>query len=391
MNDIYDKFTNSQTNFNSYFIFTQPDTQSNIPSQTTTSLSIICSSCKVDTSVSQGPVVTSTASNSQPGTFLTTENITEVYIPPNTVVIVKAVTAGNPRYIYYIPDPAMIDTWIKKTKKDREQKLRLMDNSKNEGSSSTMNLGFIEPNTTNCYKISFIGEEIFTLKFTSSKLNSNQKDLKKIMIILLISTIESQIITTTLYSTTSVTINPTITTILDSSITSTSSTIDTTTTNTNSTTTTSSIITTIPTDTPGLPSPPITTTSTNSIQGYTTTYVTTQDGITSVVILIIVTETFTLPTDNPGTPTTPTTTIDTSTTATSTASTSIPPNATASSNTIIRDRPLLIPLLIGLGTVIGVVLFIYLAVIICKTVITSETRQRAIDYMSDRLNCCNMC
>ncbi|RHZ80110.1 hypothetical protein Glove_139g367 [Diversispora epigaea] len=33
---------------------------------------------------------------------------------------------GNPRYIYYIPNPDMIDTWLEETKKDAEQKLRLM-------------------------------------------------------------------------------------------------------------------------------------------------------------------------------------------------------------------------------------------------------------------------
>ncbi|CAG8456799.1 8002_t:CDS:2 [Diversispora eburnea] len=32
---------------------------------------------------------------------------------------------GNPRYIYYIPDPDMIDTWLKETKKKEEQKLHL--------------------------------------------------------------------------------------------------------------------------------------------------------------------------------------------------------------------------------------------------------------------------
>ncbi|RHZ78008.1 hypothetical protein Glove_168g146 [Diversispora epigaea] len=116
----------------------------------------------------------------------------------------------NPRYIYYIPDPAMIDTWLKETKKEEEQKLRLMgenlaeltestdfddycdddyncddndngdgddnqDNSKNEGSSSTMEPKSIEPNTTNCDKFLFIDEEIFTLKFASSKLSKKSK------------------------------------------------------------------------------------------------------------------------------------------------------------------------------------------------------------------------
>ncbi|RHZ78106.1 hypothetical protein Glove_168g142 [Diversispora epigaea] len=120
---------------------------------------------------------------------------------------------GNPRYIYYIPDPAMIDTWLKETKKDEEQKLRPMgenlaelteltdfdssddddgigddhqDNSsypkkyrhiykKNEGSSSTMNPDSIEPSTTKndniIDEISFTDEEIFT----SSKLNKKSQ------------------------------------------------------------------------------------------------------------------------------------------------------------------------------------------------------------------------
>ncbi|RHZ79971.1 hypothetical protein Glove_139g216 [Diversispora epigaea] len=78
----------------------------------------------------------------------------------------------NPKYIYYIPDPDVINTWLKETKKDENQELRHMDaeltdfdyddnddenedNSKkyqNEGSSSTMD------------KISFIDEDIFPLK-----------------------------------------------------------------------------------------------------------------------------------------------------------------------------------------------------------------------------------
>ncbi|RHZ78104.1 hypothetical protein Glove_168g140 [Diversispora epigaea] len=132
---------------------------------------------------------------------------------------------GNPRYIYYIPDPAMIDTWLKETKKDEEQKLRLMgenlaelteltdfdssddddcddddyynrddndngdDNQDNlsyskkyrhiyikkEVSSSTTDLDSTESSTTKYDKISFIDEEIFPLKFTSSKLNKKSQ------------------------------------------------------------------------------------------------------------------------------------------------------------------------------------------------------------------------
>ncbi|RHZ80184.1 hypothetical protein Glove_139g260 [Diversispora epigaea] len=118
---------------------------------------------------------------------------------------------NNPRYIYYIPDPDMIDNWLKETKKDEEQKLRHMgvgenlaeftdltdfdysddddkdydiqDNSKKyrhiqkEGFSSTIDLDSIEPSTTKYNdiidKISFIDEEIFLLKVTS-KLKSKK-------------------------------------------------------------------------------------------------------------------------------------------------------------------------------------------------------------------------
>ncbi|CAG8562587.1 10097_t:CDS:2 [Diversispora eburnea] len=133
-NDIYDKFTNSQTNSNNYSIFTQSDPD--IPSllQTTTTSRINCSSCEVDTSVGVGSTVTSTASNSQHSIFITitssalttgpniiksrktsiflstitilipgytttfeiTQNGIEtstVYIPPSTVVVVKEATA----------------------------------------------------------------------------------------------------------------------------------------------------------------------------------------------------------------------------------------------------------------------------------------------------------
>ncbi|RHZ77515.1 hypothetical protein Glove_177g116 [Diversispora epigaea] len=120
---------------------------------------------------------------------------------------------GNPQYIYYIPDPDVIDTWLKETKKEEKQKLRLMgenlaeltdfdysddddaddnnqDNSsyskkyiQNEGSSSTIDLDSIEPSITKYNdiidKISFIDEEIVLLK-ASSKLKSNNKLLKNV-------------------------------------------------------------------------------------------------------------------------------------------------------------------------------------------------------------------
>ncbi|RHZ53544.1 hypothetical protein Glove_441g65 [Diversispora epigaea] len=63
---------------------------------------------------------------------------------------------GNPRYIYYIPDPNVIDTWLTETRSVEKQKLRLMDNSSylqkyrpitihNEGFSNTINLNSIRP------------------------------------------------------------------------------------------------------------------------------------------------------------------------------------------------------------------------------------------------------
>ncbi|CAG8546633.1 685_t:CDS:2 [Diversispora eburnea] len=126
---------------------------------------------------------------------------------------------GNPRYIYYIPDPDVIDTWLMETKKVNKQKSRLVgenladltdltdfensdddknqDNSsyskkhrliQNEDSSSTMGLD-IEPATTKYNgtidKISFIDEEIleiFMLKDITSKLSKklNNKSLKNV-------------------------------------------------------------------------------------------------------------------------------------------------------------------------------------------------------------------
>ncbi|RHZ60330.1 hypothetical protein Glove_355g38 [Diversispora epigaea] len=120
---------------------------------------------------------------------------------------------SNPRYIYYIPNPNVIDTWLKETKKDEKQKLHLMgenlaeikdltdfdydcdddddnddDNQdnlsyskkyqhiQNEGSSSTMD---IEPSTTKyCDKIeeiSFIDEENSLLKKSQRNWKSNNK------------------------------------------------------------------------------------------------------------------------------------------------------------------------------------------------------------------------
>ncbi|RHZ79989.1 hypothetical protein Glove_139g291 [Diversispora epigaea] len=108
----------------------------------------------------------------------------------------------NPRYIYYIPDPDMIDTWLKETKKDEEQKLRLLgenlaestdfdysdddddddddnDDDDNQGYSSYSkkyqhiqnegSLNTIDIATNKIDKITFTDEEIFVLKVTFSK------------------------------------------------------------------------------------------------------------------------------------------------------------------------------------------------------------------------------
>ncbi|RHZ53546.1 hypothetical protein Glove_441g67 [Diversispora epigaea] len=119
---------------------------------------------------------------------------------------------GNPRYIYYIPNPDVIDIWLTETEKEERQKLRLMgenlvkltdltdfensdddddddnqDNSSyskkhrlihNEGFSNTIDLDSIIPRRID--KISFIDEEIYTLKDVTSKSNkkSNDKSLK---------------------------------------------------------------------------------------------------------------------------------------------------------------------------------------------------------------------
>ncbi|RHZ83304.1 hypothetical protein Glove_97g60 [Diversispora epigaea] len=119
---------------------------------------------------------------------------------------------SNPRYIYYIPNPDMIDTWLEETKRDEERLMGVSENLtestesidltdfvysddnddngyvnqdnlsqlkkyrhiENEGSSSTMDLDSIE-RTTTCNdiidRILFIDEEIFPLKVTSSKLD----------------------------------------------------------------------------------------------------------------------------------------------------------------------------------------------------------------------------
>ncbi|CAG8488069.1 1961_t:CDS:2 [Diversispora eburnea] len=84
---------------------------------------------------------------------------------------------GNPRDIYYIPNPDMIDTWITKTKKDDEKQRRLMSPS------STMDS--IKPSTIKytgtINKISFIDEEIFSLNKKSQRNSkSNNKLLKNV-------------------------------------------------------------------------------------------------------------------------------------------------------------------------------------------------------------------
>ncbi|RHZ88355.1 hypothetical protein Glove_23g170 [Diversispora epigaea] len=135
----------------------------------------------------------------------------------------------NSRYIYYIPDPDMIDTWLTETKEDDEQESQLtdfdysdddgydddddddgddengdddnddddddnQDNSshlkkyrhiQNEGSLSSMDLNSIKPTFD---KISFLDEETFLLKVAASKSKkksqknrkSNNKSLKNV-------------------------------------------------------------------------------------------------------------------------------------------------------------------------------------------------------------------
>ncbi|CAG8456723.1 7998_t:CDS:2 [Diversispora eburnea] len=86
---------------------------------------------------------------------------------------------GNPRYIYYIPDPDVIDIWLKETEKIEKQKKSLKENSfyskkyrpKQNGSTSTMDL--------DSYGILFFDEEIFPLKFVTSKLNKKSQRNRK--------------------------------------------------------------------------------------------------------------------------------------------------------------------------------------------------------------------
>ncbi|CAG8557766.1 1467_t:CDS:2 [Diversispora eburnea] len=83
---------------------------------------------------------------------------------------------SNPRYIYYIPNPDMINNCLEETKKYKEPKSHNSSNSKkhlyipNEGSSSIKD---IEPSITEYCdkidKIAFIDEEVFILRVTFSK------------------------------------------------------------------------------------------------------------------------------------------------------------------------------------------------------------------------------
>ncbi|RHZ79973.1 hypothetical protein Glove_139g215 [Diversispora epigaea] len=122
----------------------------------------------------------------------------------------------SPQYIYYIPDPNMIDTWLKETKKDEKQELRHMgseltdydydeiaddsdddnddqDNStkyQNDGPSIAIDLDSIKLSTTKNDKISFIDEddqlsiqERFNILETEFKTRFNEldQDLKTIL------------------------------------------------------------------------------------------------------------------------------------------------------------------------------------------------------------------
>ncbi|CAG8513888.1 7086_t:CDS:10 [Diversispora eburnea] len=87
----------------------------------------------------------------------------------------------NPRYIYYIPEPDMIETWLEETEKEEKQELRHMDNSlyskkyqhtQDEGSSNSMEI------ISNIDKISFMDEETFLSKFASKSNMKSQRNWK---------------------------------------------------------------------------------------------------------------------------------------------------------------------------------------------------------------------
>ncbi|RHZ80167.1 hypothetical protein Glove_139g300 [Diversispora epigaea] len=96
----------------------------------------------------------------------------------------------GPRYIYYIPDPNMVDTWLKEIKKDEKQELRSeltdFDYSDDDGDDAHNENDDDNQGSTDSDKISFIDEEIFLLKVVTSKSNkksqrnwkSNNKSLK---------------------------------------------------------------------------------------------------------------------------------------------------------------------------------------------------------------------
>ncbi|RHZ83306.1 hypothetical protein Glove_97g62 [Diversispora epigaea] len=97
----------------------------------------------------------------------------------------------NPRYIYYIPDPDMIDTWLRETKKDEEQKLRLMgenladltdfdddcddDNDDDDQDNPPYPKKYRHIKNGIIDKISFIDEENFPLNVASSKLDKKSQ------------------------------------------------------------------------------------------------------------------------------------------------------------------------------------------------------------------------
>ncbi|CAG8483301.1 8760_t:CDS:2 [Diversispora eburnea] len=92
---------------------------------------------------------------------------------------------GNPRYIYYIPNPDLIDNWLEETKKDNEkQRSRLMGNysySKKYKHILNDDSLEIEPITTKYNKfdkIRLIDEEIFELKVTSKSNKKSQINSK---------------------------------------------------------------------------------------------------------------------------------------------------------------------------------------------------------------------
>ncbi|CAG8540480.1 7195_t:CDS:10, partial [Diversispora eburnea] len=88
---------------------------------------------------------------------------------------------GNPRDIYYITDPDMIDTWLTETEKDEKRELHYSKKNQDRGSSSVTDSDSIESSPTkNIDTISFIDEEIFLSSKSKNKLQTNSKSNRKL-------------------------------------------------------------------------------------------------------------------------------------------------------------------------------------------------------------------